>query len=105
MENLCSAELPPYEDKPCEPDRRRVVSTISMGAAVSSGQLMHAKTIFNWFGKSPQQRSDILMAEAEQFLQVHPGYEYDTWKYEDGKAGERTIFLIFKKKIDGRITL
>lgn len=60
--------------------------------------LMEAKTIYNFRNKSKQQIQDILMQVQDEFLAAHPDYKYDNWKYEDGKYGERTIMLIFKRK-------
>lgn len=60
--------------------------------------LMEAKTIYNFRNKSKQQIQDILMHVQDEFLAAHPEYQYDNWKYKDGKYGERTIYLIFNRK-------
>lgn len=59
---------------------------------------MVAKTIYNFRHKSKEQIKNILLHEEQQFPKDNPDYQYDNYRYEDGKFGERTIMLIFKRK-------
>ena len=56
------------------------------------------KTIYDIRNKSKDQITDILLAEEEHFLNDHPDYQYEKYSKADGRFGERTITLYFKKK-------
>lgn len=60
--------------------------------------LVEAKTIYDIKHKTKQQITDILLEVERRFLQQHPDYRYENYRYEDGKFGERTVMLIFIKK-------
>lgn len=72
-----------------------------LAKGVSTGdKLMETKTIYNIKAKTNDQVGWILTGVQEQFLLIHPDFEYSDLKYEDGKHGERKFFLIFKRKQD-----
>lgn len=67
-------------------------------SVINGATKMVAKTIYNFKQKTKEQITDIVLHEEQQFLKDNPDYQYDNYRYEDGKHGERTIMLIFKKK-------
>lgn len=73
----------------------KLAKSISIG-----NTLMETKTIYNIKGKTNDQVGWILTGVQEQFLLIHPDFEYSDLKYEDGKQGERKFYLIFKRKQD-----
>lgn len=64
----------------------------------SGNEKVIAKTIYDFRNKTKEQITEILLNEEWEFLKANPDYQYDNYRYEDGKHGERTIILIFKRK-------
>lgn len=69
-----------------------------VSSVINGATKMVAKTIYNFKQKTKEQITDILLHEEQQFLKDNPDYQYDNYRYEDGKHGERTIMLMFKRK-------
>lgn len=66
---------------------------------VTTGETkMISHTIYNRKSKTNEQIGDILLLEQELFLKDNPDYQYDNYRVQDGKYGERTVFLMFKRK-------
>jgi hypothetical protein len=71
-----------------------------LAKSISTGNtLMETKTIYNIKGKSIEQIENILMFVQDEFAAAHSQYEYSDLKYEDGEHGERTYYLMFKRKL------
>jgi hypothetical protein len=110
--NTCSADITnisgsvdcdvSYGGRSAGKMKRAQLASIEMSTMVNQvfagDTLMEAKTIYNFRQKSKQQIQDILMQVQDEFLAAHPDYQYDNWKYEDGKYRERTIYLMFIRK-------
>jgi len=80
-------------------DTSHVSTSAVLARQVASGDMMmDTKTIYNWKDKTTEQIENVLMFVQEEFAAAHPDYEYNDLRYEDGKNGERTYFLMFKRK-------
>lgn len=96
---LCSDEIIQYD---FSADCKTQISRKDIGAGnarvhvANVNILVEAKTIYNIKHKTKQQITDILLEVERQFLELHHGYRYDNYRYEDGKYGERQVFLMFK---------
>lgn len=53
------------------------------------------KTIYNWSGKTQEQREQALELAAEEFMHQHPGYVFHSYKKKEGKHGEKTVTFYF----------
>lgn len=73
----------------------------TLAAQVASGDTkMVPHTIYNHKAKSTEQFALILLHEQEIFLAANPDYAYEGYRTQDGKHGERTVYLLFKKKAE-----
>lgn len=79
-------------------DEFNPIATLSAHATGETKMITH--TIYNRRSKTTEQIGDILLLEQDRFLTANPGYQYDNYRAQDGKFGERVVFLIFKRKPD-----
>lgn len=99
-EIVCSDLVPPKEVG-CDiggSARGKQLAATQYGTIGDHKVVQH--TIYNHRHKTSKQVEDILMHQQELFLAVNPDYQYNGYKTQDGKHGERIVFLMFKKKMD-----
>lgn len=94
----CSDTMKAYSAE-CRNDFRQGNPLTTLAAQVATGDTKMIKhTIYNRKSKTTEQIGDILLLEQDRFLAANPGYQYDNYRVQDGKYGERVVILIFKRK-------